>query len=546
MREMTGGQAVVETLRAVGVEHVFGIVGVHNMHIYDALYDHSTIRPITARHEQGAAFMADGYARASGRIGVTLPISGPGGTNAATGVAQAYADSSPVLVIQSNVASDMLGWEAGTLHEMKDQQAFFQTITARSERVEHVEEIQERLVEAIEMLWSGRPRPVHVDIPSDLLSERGRFPDDPPAPVKPAPPAPDEGAVREAAALLRQAKRPVIYAGGGVKSAGASGELQALAETLMAPVVTTTNGRGAIADDHPLALGNAWSRTDPFTRLAQEADLVLAIGTRLSDSSTDGWKLPLPKNLILVNVDVKNPTRRYPARLALEADARVTLQQLLEHLEAEAMPQRDRFLSWVRSWRQSQMQRVAAVAPREAAYLKTLRSTLQRDAIVVNDMTMPSYWAQRYLPVYEPRAFLFPFYFGTLGFSVPAAIGAKLAQPNRQVVAICGDGGFLFSCMELAVAVQLRLTLPILVFNDNCFTGVKMAQDRALEGRHIGIDLVNPDFVALGEAFGAHAMRLSEVTQLDAALEEAFSNDGPTLVEIPVGLTSPRKMSEAM
>lgn len=545
MRTLTGGQAVVEALATAGVEHIFGIVGVHTMHIYDALYNHPFMRQITARHEQGAAFMADGYARASGRVGVTIPITGPGGTNAATGIAQAYADSSPVLVIQSTVAGDLLDREVGTLHEMKDQSAFFRSITQRSDRLTRVEAIPGAIRDAIETLQAGRPRPIHLEIPADLLAATGRFDEPLPAPQPWTRPQAEPPGLDEAIALLRRARRPVIYAGGGVISSGASSELVALAETLQAPVVTTVQGLGSIPADHPLSLGNAWSRIRPFTGLAEAADLVLAVGTRLSESNTAGWQLPLSGKLIVVDVDVTLPSRHYPVRVGLQGDARMVLSQLLRGLEGFVPSDRREFLADLEKWRAAEAARVARVAPQAAEFLRVLRATLERNAILVNDMTMPCYWAQRYFPVYEPRTFLFPYYFGTLGFSLPAAIGAKLACPERQVVSICGDGGFLFTCQDLATAVQLGLSLPVVVFNDNCYSGVKAAQDRALDGRYIGVDLVNPDFVALGAAFGARSCRVEDLSRLGEALSDAFAAEGPSLIEVPFGLPSPRTLAAA-
>jgi thiamine pyrophosphate-dependent acetolactate synthase large subunit-like protein len=543
MRTLTGGQAVVEALAAAGVDVVFGIVGVHNMHIYDALYHEPRMRAITPRHEQGAAFMADGYARASGRVGVVLLISGPGGTNAATGVAQAYADSSPLLVIQSDVASSLLGREVGTLHEMQDQRAFFRSITQQSQRIERSEAIPEAIGTAMAQLQVGRPRPIHIDIPADVLAARASFPAELRAPPEPAREKADSRQVSEAADLLRAVQRPVIYAGGGTIVAGATGELVALAELLQAPVVTTTHARGAIPDDHPLGLGNAWGRSHTFVDLAQQADVVLAVGTRLSELGTGGWSLPMPKHVIQVDINADTFGQRYPVRTPLHGDAKAVLAQLLQAMEGYTPPSRDAFLRLVGEWRDQQAHLIERAAPVAGQFLTALRGALERDAIVVNDMTMPSYWAQRFFPVFEPRTFLFPFYFGTLGFSLPAAIGAKLAQPDRQVVAICGDGGFLFTVQELATAVQLGLNLAVVVFNDNCFSGVKAAQDRELGGRHIGVELRNPDFVALGKAFGARSRRVRDVAQLAAALETAFAAEGPSLIEVPVGLPSPRSVS---
>lgn len=537
MRTMTGGQAVVEALAASGVEVVFGIIGVHTMHIYDALYDHPVIRQVTARHEQGAAFMADGYARASGRVGVLVLITGPGGTNAATGVAQAYADSSPVLVIQSNVASHFLDRQVGTVHEMKDQRAFFESITRYSQRILRVEDIPEAITTAIEALQTGRPRPVHIDIPTDLLAARSAFASPLRPPRKPVRQMADPQDVDTAANLLRQAKRPVMYAGGGIQSADASAELIRLAELLQAPVVTTAQGRGAIPDDHPLGLGNAWGRHAFHGELARETDLVLAAGAQLSELNVGNGRWPSSAHLVHIDVDASVFDRFYPASVALQGDARAILTQLLEALKDYHAPNRNAYLARVTGWHERQVAHLRRTAPVPMQFLQTLRQTLSRDAIVVNDMTMPSYWAQKYLPAYQPRTFLSPNYFATLGFSLPAAIGAKLAQPERQVISICGDGGFLFTCQELATAAQLGLDLPVVVFNDHRFSTVKSIQDRTLNGRSIGIDLYNPDFVKFGEAFGIRSRRVEHVAELDGALTDAFDTGGPWLIEAPVSLS---------
>jgi len=522
---LRGGQAVIEALIREGVKVVFGIPGVHTLEIYDALYDRPQIKHIVARHEQGAAFMADGYARASGQVGVAIVITGPGLTNASTAVGQAYADGSPLLIISSEVDSRQRG--KGNLHELKDQLGMMWAITLWSARAETVEQIPRRIHEALERIAAGWPGPAHVEIATDVLAAEGEV-EFPPR-LEAAERGAEPGEVSRAAALLGEAQRPLILAGWGVTAAGANAELTRLAERLQAPVLTSAIGKGAISEDHPLALGSAWREGERMARLVEGTDAVLAVGTRLGPMEVRG-NMPLP-HLVHIDPQRDNIGRCYPAEVGLVGHPKAVLRQLLERLPSEA--------------RASRAQEVAAAkegiarvtqsrAPEVWRLLGDIRSAIDRESIVCLDMTLPAYWASSYLPVYGPRTFLNPYQFMALGFALPAAIGAKIARPERPVVALCGDGGLLFTVQELATTMHYALDLTVVLFNNDGYGAIRRHQQRRYAGRVIDADLTNPDFVRLAEAFGARARRLTSLDEIGPALREAQSAGGLQLVEVPI------------
>ncbi len=526
---MKGGQAVVRALEAHGVEVAFGIPGVHTLEIYDALID-SSIRHVLARHEQGAGYMADGYARASGRPGVALVITGPGVTNVTTAIGEAYTDSSPVLVVSSNVERQWAGRMLGHLHDLKDQLGVMSAVTKWNARAGDVADVPRLIAEAFSRMTTGRPRPTHVEVPLDVLGTFGDAEIEPPAPAPALPPEP--GVVARAAAMLADARRVVVYAGGGVVSAGASEALRRVVERLGAPVLTSMMGKGAIPEDHPLALGNLWEPGNPTEEVLRAADVALVVGSKLGAQDTDYQRMPLPERIVRIDIDPEEIERNYRATHAVVADARLALEALDAALADRGVAARGWTGEEVGAIRQRALGQVWGRD--KQPYVDALRAAIPRQGILVNDMTMMSYVALRRYPVYEPRTFFFPAGYGTLGFSLPAAIGAKLARPEKTVVAVVGDGGYQFTMQELATAVQFKVGLPIVIFNDSTYTAVKDAQAREFDRRFVAVDLVNPDYVKLAEAYGIPGVRARSPEELHAAIVEAARREGPTLIDTPI------------
>lgn len=529
---MTGGQALVRSLEAHGVTTVFGIPGTHNLAVYDALLD-SPIRHVSARHEQGAAFMADGYARASGEVGVCLSTTGPAALNTLTPLGTAYSDSSRVLCVASQIQAEFLGREKGLLHECAGQSGGFRAVTKWWQQATTVEAIPWLVREAFAQLGSGRPRPAALEIPCDVLDSEGQ----PalPAPLETEPEQPGQEELSRACQMLEKARRPVIWAGGGVIRAGASAALTLLAERLQAPVFTTTLGKGAIPEDHPLSAGNTLLHPAGRAYL-RTCDLVLAVGTRLKEIETERWRLKLPERLIHIDIDPAEIGRNYEASAAVVGHARPALEGLLQLSRGAARSgDRAREIEELGDRIRSECRQRA---PAAVDLVDCLRAALPRESILVCDLTAAATWCHHLLEVYQPAAFHSPWGFCTLGFGLPAAIGAGLARPRRPVVLLSGDGGFLFNCQELATAVECGLPLVMMVFNDKGY-GVLRPQQMARYGRTHGVDLVNPDFTALARAFGAAALRVERLEDLSRNLSEALRQPGPCLVEVTAQIPWP-------
>jgi acetolactate synthase-1/2/3 large subunit len=537
----TGGRILVGALRAEGVDTVFGLVGSHITAVYDALHGAPEIRVIDARHEQGAAYMADGYARVTGRPGVCLVTAGPGATNTLTAVATAFADSSPLLVIAGQVPSALVGRGKGAFHECPDQLGMFRSVSKWHARAESTDAIPGLVREPFDALRAGRPRPAYLEIPCDLLDARaglargesdhhGKAPAVLPRPL-------DGAALGRAVGLLRASRAPAVWAGGGVIRSGASGSIRALAERLGAPVFMTLSGKGSLPADHPLAV-DYWLPAPPAQALLDDSDLVLAVGTRFTSMATAGFSVPLPR-LVQVDIDAGEIGRNYPVEVGLVGDARAVVEQLhaaLAHGDGPVRESRAAAVAGVR-------QRIEAEASTRFAdglgLLQELRRTLDRDAIVVCDITTLGTLARRYFPVYEPGSFICPLGFGTLGSAYPLALGAKAGQPDRQVVAICGDGGFLFNLQEMAAAVQCGLSVVAIVVNDGGYGAIRDWQRRHAGGRLTGVDLHTPDFGALARAFGALSLCAKDPAELGEELAVALRASRPVLLEVPVTLEHP-------
>jgi thiamine pyrophosphate-dependent acetolactate synthase large subunit-like protein len=528
----TGGELVVEALRREGVRHVFGIPGYHNLAIYDALLRQGQPRHVLARHEAGAAFMADGYARASGEPGVALVTTGPGLTNALTPLVEAYADSIPVVLITSDIASDLVGRDLGALHEVPNQIDCVRPVARWAEALGEARAIPGAVAGAFDLLRTGRPGPMVLSIPYDLLAARVSAP----APggghgMRPPCHVAD---VREAAAVLLEASRPLIVTGGGVIAAGAERELAAVTRRLAAPVIATVGGRGALSERDALFQGVLPDRRACAEPL-KAADAILAVGTKLGHRSLEKLGVSLADAQALVHLDL-DPTvigRVFKPRVAVVGDARDGLARLLGALGSEAPAD-----GWDRAW----LARVRDDAgprytPAIAGLIGTLRAALPEDAMVVCDQTGLTYWMEWRFPVLQPRTFLYPTGSAVLGYAVPAAIGAKVARPERAVLAIAGDGGFMYSVNELATAVKYRLPVVFLVVNDERFGAIHWLQARMF-GRPFEADLANPDFVALARAFGCHGERVTPDT-LGAAIGRALAADGPSVLELPLAVDPP-------
>ena len=530
---MTGGQAVVAALRAHGVDAVFGMPGVHNLALYDALCDAPDIRHVVVRHEQGAGFAADGYARATGRPGVAITTAGPGATNALTAIAEAWSDSSPVVLIASHIETAYVEQERGFGHELRGQLDVFQTATRFRARPMRVGDLSSTIGEAFAQAQRGRPRPVLVQIPQDVLNGSDEVHiAQPEAATKPRAETP---LVRAAADILARAHRPAIYAGVGVHRSGAHAELLEIAEMLDAPVFTTAQGKGAIPEDHPLSVGNRWTGEAELVRLLSESDVLLGVGTRFGATDTAQWQLQLPAAVIRVDADADEVERNVPAEVALVGDAKMVLEQLLRALDGH------RSANSRRADVQTAMRTADAAAeeawPEPIRFLRDLRAGLERDAIVFCD-SLIQYWAARHFPVFAPRSMHLPWTFGTLGSSLPMAIGAKIAYPDRQVVTLCGDGALMFTLPELATAVQAGANIVIVVCNDRGYGAMRMHQQRRF-GRFIASDLATPDFAAVAEAFGARGISLQSPGELGPALASAVAERRPVLIDVPLALSIP-------
>jgi acetolactate synthase-1/2/3 large subunit len=531
---LTGGQALVRALRAHGVTRVFGIPGTHNLEVYRHLPAYG-VEHATPRHEQGAGYAADGYARVTGRPGVVLTTTGPALLNAAAAVGEAYADSVPLLVVSPGMPLGHPRLATGALHEMRSQTEALRGVAAFSHRVSSVAEIDAAVARAFTLFRTRRPRPAHIEVPLDLLTAAQVL-----GPVRRAPrtppPAPDPEALRQAVTALSGARRPALVLGGG--AVGARAQCRALAERLAAPVVTTAAGKGTVAETHPLSLGVSLHSPAVQKWLAAR-DVVLAVGTELSES--DFWTVPPPMDGTLVRVDL-DPDQMYAGAavdVPLVADARRALEALLatlpddRHARVPANTPHTRVADEVAALRAVRDAETAARDARWIPYLRAVREVLAADAVITSDSAQCCYYgALPHLPVGPEGRYLHPTGFGTLGYALPAALGAKVAEPHRQVLALSGDGGLQFTVQELATAVQLRLPLPIVVF-DNGGYGEIRDEMRARGDVPAAVDLAPVDLPALARAYGGHGTRACDPAALARALTEALDRPGPTLITVP-------------
>ncbi|QTD99703.1 thiamine pyrophosphate-dependent enzyme [Streptomyces cyanogenus] len=517
----TVAEHIAAHLVAEGVETVFTVPGEQIDPLIGAIAA-AGIGIVPARHEQGAAFMAYGYARSTGRIGVHAVISGPGVLHSTAGLALGYAGDARMLCLAGQVPTAALGRGLGVPHEIPDQLGVLRTLTGRAERVTEPGRVATVLGAAFHHLAVERPRPVAVEIPADVLAARVSSPAPFAAPE--ADRTPDRAAVEAARELLCGARAPLVVVGSGARAAAA--EVTALAERLQAPVTSEMGGRGIPGDDHDLALPYPAAH-----RLWPRVDVVLAVGTRFMRPQVE-WGLDDRLKVIRVDLDAEEIKRVARPEVALVADAGEALRALLAELPA--VTGREQWLAEARRARRGVEEELARLVP-QIDFIRAMRGALPEDGFFVDELTQVGYTARVAFPALRPYTYVPATYQGGLGFGFATALGVQVANPGRAVLSVSGDGGFLYTANELATAVQHRIPVVAVVFNDNCYANIARSQ-RSLLGRTIATDLHNPDFVAYAESFGARGVRAEGPGELAAAVTEAFRRtDVPTVIEVPVG-----------
>lgn len=526
-----GGHVVVETLEALGADIAFGVPGVHALAIWNALRT-SDVRGVVTRTELSAGFAADGFARSSNRPVPLLLSTGPGALNSLTALMEAASSHVPVVAISSQIPRELIGRGRGYLHELPDQLAMFAPLVKHTARAESAAAVPGLLAEAWRLALTPPSGPVYLEIPVDVLTGESadgvpeRLDADPEPPVA----APEE--IRAAAELLSSAQRPVIWAGGGVIRSAAQTELGALAERLGAAVATTYMGKGAIADDHPLAAGCGCDEL-AFQELLAEADVVLCVGTELGAETTGQYELRFSGRVIQLDAAPERIGATYPA-LPLIGDAKATLAALLELVSPRDDSSAPELVTNLRSRIRNGLE--AQGRETELGLLAAIEQALPPDAITAWDMTILSYWAAPHLRVAEAQQFLYPLGSGTLGYAWPAAIGASLAHPGRTVLAVVGDGGVHYALSELASARQHDTQAKLLLIDDGGY-GILREYQRSAYGETAAVDLVQPDFTAVADAYGV-PVRSGSPDPLGENLEWAFSISGPALVVVDAVLVA--------
>lgn len=523
-QQMTGGEAIVAALLDHGVDTVFGLPGAQVYGLFDAFHRASpSLRVIGARHEQTVAYMAYGQARSTGRPAVYAVVPGPGVLNTGAALLTAFGVNAPVLCLAGQVPSAFLGRGRGHLHEMPDQLATLRGLTKWATRIEHPAQAPHLVARAFQEMLSGRQGPVALEAPWDFFTSSAQVSRIAPLPLWQAP-APDLARVEEAARLLAEAQAPMIMVGGGALHCGL--EIVELAEILGAPVVSFRSGRGVASDEHPLVLTLSGARL-----LWRETDVLLGIGSRITVPSMFFSHEPERLKTIRIDIDPVEMRRLVP-RVPIVADARpgvVALTAALRRLKTS----NKRGLERVQRAKVQALADIEKVQP-QVGYLRAIRRVLPRDGFLVDEISQMGFASWYAFPVFEPRTFVTSGYQGTLGFGFPTALGVKVANPKRAVVSIAGDGGFQFACQELATAVQHRIGVATVVFNNASYGNVRRDQVEGFGGRLTGADLINPDFLKLGDAFGVATRRAASPEELGSALEWALGTDAPTLIEVPV------------
>ena len=536
-KKITGGQSLIHSLYSEGVKVIFGLAGVQMYHAIISILDYPEMKFITTRHEQASTYMADGYARASGKIGVAMVVPGPGLQNASAGITNAYASSSPILIISGQINRDKIGKNIGILHEINDQIDIITPITKWQKRVMIAKDIQNSIKESFLKLRTGRPRPVEIEIPPEALSELIKFSDYkklelPKTNI-------DIQSVENAAKIILKAKKPVIWAGGGVHLSAASNKLLELAEYLQIPVLTTPEGKGSISDKHYLSIGTPQGRStgnskDDLRDFLYTCDVILAVGTRFANAN------PNPSQQVLqIDIDPQEIGRNHKNTLGILGDASQALSEFLKIIKKTTKPKKNQKKIFEKM-RVNRYEKSSNQVEPLASYVKALREGMPNDGILVTDMTTIAYYSRTHFQTYNPRSYFTSSYSGNLGSAFPTSLGVKVAKPGQAVVSISGDGGFLFNSQELATAIQFGINVVAVVFNDQSFGNVKRDMKEMFNKKTLGAELKNPDFIKLAQAYGALGMKASSPKSLKQSLKKAIALNKTVLIEVPIGeLPSP-------
>lgn len=522
---MTGGQAIVGTLTQHGVDTVFGLPGVQLDNTFDALYEaRNSIRLIHTRHEQGAAYMALGYAQASGKTGVCITGPGPGLLNMGAALSTAAASNVPVLCLAGQIPSTQIGLGIGMTHEIRDQSAAMRGVVKWVGRADSASEAPAVMREGFSQMLETRHQPVVFEMAPDIMGKAEEvtlldaedYAIDPPL---------DAAALDEAAAILNAADTPAIFVGSGVF--GAEAELLRLAELLQAPVIMSRTGRGALSDHHPLAQTMIAGQ-----ELWPNVDAAIAIGTRFV-APLMAWGRMDEVKTVRLDIDAEQAGKPRAADVTVIARAAPGLRALADRIAAMGRARPSRLAEYAAN-RAAAQEKLSGLEP-QYGFARAIRDALPEDGIVVTDVTQMATFLQNWMPVYHPRTLITPSYQGTLGYGFATALGAKVGCPDKKVVCVSGDGGFMYNVQELSTAVAHGIDLVTIVFNDNTFGNVKRFQKEHFGGRHIAVDLHNPDFVALAGTFGMKGVKAETPAALQKALEDAFAGSGPVLIEVPIG-----------
>ncbi len=527
-----GSEVIVETLRALGVDHVFGLPGVHNLPIYDALRDEAEIRTITVRNESAASFMAQGYARLTRKPGVNLLAPGPGVTNALTGIAEAYVNSSPIMVLSGGIKKASAG--KGAIHDV-DHLSLLKPVAKWCGKVDKPEEIQTLIVRAFSEASSGRMRPAFVEIPLDVQTaplqtspEAVRVPQRPVA-------SPGREEIDRTVRALLSAKDPVIVVGGGVLVSGATVELQSLSHEFGIPVATTITAKEAVQDASPLSLGLL--NDEVARRYVPKADVVLVIGCRFAERSTGAWSLRVQGKLIHVDVDPNEIGRNYSPAIGIVSDAKSFLDSLIQNVSLTMKARENRFqeieeLKRQRNARYEEKLRSEAEPLKPQHVMSELNELLPPETVIVCDSGNNAWWPMMFLESRQGRRFLFPSGNVSMGFALPAALGARCVSDS--VVCITGDGGFMMQLAELATAAQENLCVTIVVLNDGGYGAIRHYQRFNFNSRYVGVNLMNPDFARLAESFGLKGMCVRTCKELESSLKDGLESKKTAVLDVHV------------